>query len=48
MEMDLTEKKQVTDNRYEYLLRKLVKANDVSAAFATKIDRQIVRRLQKV
>ena len=45
--MDLTEKKQVTDNRYEYLLRKLVKANDVSPAFATKIDRQVMPQVPR-
>ena len=45
--MELAEKKQVADTKYEYLLRKLIKANNVSPAFANKIDRQIVRRLQK-
>jgi len=44
----LSEKKQVSDNKFDYLLRKLEKANDVSPAFAQKIDRQIVRRLQKM
>ena len=47
-ELELSEKKQVSDNKFDYLLRKLEKANDVSPAFAQKIDRQIVRRLQKM
>ncbi len=33
-ELELSEKKQVSDKKYDYLLRKLTKANDVSAAFA--------------